>query len=214
MRKKNTLRKKKRDDVKTRKLEEKQKKREELKQLKALKRKEITDKIQKLQKIVGDKNFCPFKEQDIDNDFDPEEHDKRMKEVFENYEEGEDGEKPEFSDLSDSDLEEELEVENWDEWTGSNPDESNNVADAENNTRKSECSVEQKVHTQNELIESTSGRRLQKSKKSKFAQLLEKKKPVFDPTDKSFEKYLDEYYKLDYEDMIGDMPCRFKYRQA
>ena len=110
MRKKDNSRKRKREEVKTRKLEEKQKKREELKQLKALKRKEITDKIQKLQKIVGDKNFCPFKEQDIDNDFDPEEYDKRMKEVFENYEEGEDGEKPEFSDLSDSDLEEELEV--------------------------------------------------------------------------------------------------------
>ena len=112
MRKKNTSRKKKREEIKVRKLEEKQRKREELKQLKALKRKEIAGKIQKLQKVVGDKNFCPFKEQDIDDDFDPKVYDKRMAEVFENYNDtvNQDEGKPEFSDLSDSDLEEELEV--------------------------------------------------------------------------------------------------------
>merc|ERR1711983_29198 len=123
MRRKDDSRKSKREATKERKDKEKEKKREELKQLKAFKRKEILDKIEQLRKITGNDELA-FKDEDLEEDFDPEKYDQRMAEVFEQYDNApfqpEDEEKPVFSDM-DSDLE----PDNWDEYGDEEDDQKN-----------------------------------------------------------------------------------------
>ena len=222
MRRKDDQRKKKRDEVKERKLKEKEKKREELKQLKAFKRKEILDKIEKLRKITGNDDLA-FKDEDLEDDFDPDKYDERMKEVFDHYDSApvnpEDEEKPVFSDM-DSDLE----FDNWDDYDGvhkddEEDDDNDNVGNYDDGYDEEyqddpQPGTSSKLETQKELIEKSKGRKKSKSKKSKFEEALESEKPTFDPEDKTFDQYLDEYYGLDYEDIIDDLPCRFKYRKV
>ena len=67
--------------------------------MKAFKRKEILDKIEQLRKITGNDELA-FKDEDLEEDFDPDKYDQRMAEVFEQYDNApfqpEDEEKPVF----------------------------------------------------------------------------------------------------------------------
>jgi len=144
-------RKRKRKERKQRKETEKQKFREELNCLKKLKKEEIVSKLKEVQEITGTN---VFKEEDLEEDFDPEKHDGKMKQLFNDQFYGQsDKEKPHF----DSDLEE----------IGYEDREDLNVEEKKDRKYISREKVEQN---------------------------------------------LDEYLKMDYEDLIvNEIPCRFKY---
>ncbi|XP_067426339.1 protein KRI1 homolog isoform X2 [Thunnus thynnus] len=227
VRSKDDRRKRKREEVKERKEKEKEQKREQLKQLKNLKRNEIMEKLKRLQELTGNQELA-FSQADLEGDFDPSQHDQLMQKFFgdEYYGEDED-EKPQFED--DDELEEHW---NWDTWTGEEQEgeggeeeegydiedqhceDADFIMDADYDPNQQTASKKKKKKERKMMKREDMPQMGKKKKKSHFAEVITKDKPVFDPKEKSFEQYLDEYYKLDYEDIIDDLPCRFRYRQV
>lgn len=212
-------RKEKRKERDERKAKEKELKMKDLRELQNVRKREIEQKLLLLKEVAGNEDL-PLKEDDLNSDFDPDEHDRRMSEMFNNEYYGiEDGDqKPEFPDIDD-----ELNIENWDNFDktkipDSPADERETEPHCEDDDFVMDCDYdpeqEKKMKLQNELIEMSKGRKRRK-KISKLAEIIKKEKPTFDPaTEKTYEEYLDEYYKLDYEDIIGDQPCRFRYTEC
>ncbi|KAJ0174373.1 hypothetical protein K1T71_010519 [Dendrolimus kikuchii] len=217
IRPKDDRRARKRAEVRERKDEEKQRKMEEIARLKALKLKEIQDKIAKIKEVTGNDDLA-FKDEDIEGDFDPEEHDRRMKALFDKqYYDDADQEKPVFPDLD-----EELEIENWEnyenEHAGDQNEEDGPHCEDENFNMDAEYDPKQaRVNLLEELKQNMGKKRRNRKKKSKLAELLSLEKPKFVPTvaERTYSEYMEEYYKMDCEDIIGgDLPTRFKYREV
>uniref|UniRef100_A0A667X2R9 Protein KRI1 homolog n=1 Tax=Myripristis murdjan TaxID=586833 RepID=A0A667X2R9_9TELE len=228
VRSKDERRKQKREEVKERKKKEKEQKEQQLKQLKNLKRSEIMDKLKRLQELTGNKQLA-FNEVDLDGDFDPQKHDQLMQKVFGDEYYGEDeGEKPQFED-DDDEMEEHW---NWDTWTGEGGEEEEYDGEEEYEAEEPNCedadfnmdadydpsqptaSKKKKKKERKKMKKEDIPQMGKKRKKSHFAEIITQSKPVYDPQEKTFEQYLDEYYKLDFEDIIDDLPCRFRYRQV
>ncbi|XP_041942041.1 protein KRI1 homolog [Alosa sapidissima] len=230
-------RKRKREEIKERKKKEKEQKREQLKQLKNLKRSEIMDKLKRLQDLTGNEELA-FSQHDLEGEFDPQQHDQLMEKFFgDEYYGMDEDEKPQFDD-------EELEDGhwNWDTWTGEGDegdgeqeedygdekpeyyeptcDDPDFIMDADYDPsqqpakKKKKKKEREEKKKQQKLSKDDVPLMGKKRKVSHFAEVISKNKPVFDPKNKSFEQYLDEYYRLDYEDIIDDQPCRFRYREV
>ncbi|XP_050668236.1 protein KRI1 homolog isoform X2 [Leptidea sinapis] len=213
IRPKDERRSRKRVELRSRKEQEKQKKMEEIARLKALKLKEIQEKIAKIKQVTGNEDLA-FKDEDIEGDFDPEQHDRRMKAIFdEQYYGAADHEKPDFPDLD-----QELEIENWDKYDKEDEERVDDDVHCEDDNFNMDADYDPKAAKANlleELKRNQSKRRRNRKRKSKLAELLATEKPTFTPgVDKTYSEFMEEYYKMDCEDVIGDLPTRFKYREV
>jgi protein KRI1 len=211
-------RKEQRKEREERKAKEKELKMKELRELQNIRKREIEEKLLLLKDVAGNDNLHEIlQEDDLNSDFDPDEHDKRMSKIFNDdyYGIDEGDQKPEFPDID-----AELNVENWDNFdkTKIANDYDEEQPHCEDDDFNMDCDYdpeeEKKLKLQNELIEMSKGRK-RKKKISKLAELIKREKPAYDTSlDKTYAEYLDEYYALDYEDIIGDQPCRFKYTEC
>ncbi|CAG9800792.1 unnamed protein product [Chironomus riparius] len=209
-----TKRKDKRKERDERKAQEKELKMKHLRELQNIRKREIEEKLMVLKDVSG-RDDLELKEDDLNTDFDPAEHDRRMAALFDNQYYGIDGDdqKPQFPDLD-----EELNIEDWDNFDKSKvpaPEQDDTELHCEDDDFNMDCDYdpqkEKRDKIQQELIDMSKGRK-RKKKVSKLAEIINRDKPAYDPEQgKSYEQYLDEYYKLDYEDIIGDQPCRFNY---
>ncbi|KAF6990748.1 hypothetical protein CFC21_007910 [Triticum aestivum] len=198
VRKKESSRKKQRKSKEERLARAKQEQAEELKHLKNLKKKEIAEKLEKIRMIAGVEGeaACKLGADDLEEDFDPEDYDRKMQEMFDDSYYGADEVDPGFGSGDDLDLVK-PDFDKEDELLGLPKDWA--LDGKEGSTATGE----------------------KKKKKKKNKELAngeeegEKKKGKISLKDKvELEKELDEYYKLDYEDTIGDLKTRFKYRQV
>ncbi|KAI8927210.1 KRI1-like family C-terminal-domain-containing protein [Entophlyctis helioformis] len=218
VRRKDDSRKRKREEIKERKAEEKKRKEEELKRLKNLKKEELRKKLQKIRDMAGG-DHVGLDEVDLEKEFDPAEYDARMSKAFDDsYYNAEDATmKPQFDD--------DIEVDNMIGPLESTPKLKKPLptfgGDDDENFNMDADWMPGGEYYDNEGADGdgaqepeTPAKPLSKKERKKLEKAGKNKKGGAAPEKMSLDEYLDEYYQLDYEDLIGDLPTRFKYRQV
>ncbi|KAJ1264445.1 hypothetical protein BS78_08G001700 [Paspalum vaginatum] len=183
VRKKESSRKQQRKSKEERIARAKQEQAEELKHLKNLKKKEIAEKLDRIRMIAGIEGgaACKLGADDLEEDFDPEDYDKKMQAMFDDsYYEADDA-NPEFGSGGEEGMD--LEKPDFDK--------------------------------EDELLGLPKGWAGDQSKEEPTAAEGKATKGMIPLKDKvELEKEMEEYYKLDYEDTIGDLKTRFKYKKV
>uniref|UniRef100_A0A1B6CBR8 Protein KRI1 homolog n=1 Tax=Clastoptera arizonana TaxID=38151 RepID=A0A1B6CBR8_9HEMI len=218
IRTKDERRKEKRDEIKDRKLKEKEKKKEEIKHKKKLKKQEIEAKLEELKKLTGNDQLA-FESQ-LNADFDQDEYDRVMKRLFD--EEFYSKQDPNFNP---NDVDEEYENAMEEDEFEYDEDMNNDYdvemdhdyddINCEDPNFNMDCDFDPSKIPKKKKKEGKGRRARDKHKRTTVSEAVSREKPTFDPTEHcSFQDYLDQYYSIDCEDFIGDVPCRFKYKRV
>ncbi|XP_053907848.1 protein KRI1 homolog [Cuculus canorus] len=207
VRRRDERRKEKRERLKEKKKKARLRAQQELQQLKNLRRAALSARLQRLRDASGDA-LLRLPHHLLRGDFHPERHDRAMAECFgEEYYGLEETEKPQFQEEE----EEEEDDWNWDSWSGRAEAEPEPHCEDPDFVMDADYEAAAPPPPKRHRSPPANGNR---RRKSRFREALEREKPRFDPADGPFERYVDEFYSLDYEDLIGDLPCRFKYRRV
>ena len=221
VRRENTSRRDARAARKERKLSEKERLKAEVRRLKNLKREEIQAKMRQIASVGGLAGADAVAAANLNAEFDPEEHDRMMSAMYgdEYYdgavldEDGEALEKPEFGDLD----------EEVRELMGNATEEDGGAAEESEKFQKLRAAlaatssgrvddggddIDDGSDDDDDEDEGAEGAEEAPNAGNKFSKRAAKR------WKKELMAKMDEYYKLDAEDFIEDVPCRFKYKEV
>lgn len=221
VRKQDDRRKTERERKEERKEQERKQKEEEIKRLKNLKREEIMNKLRQIQEASGT-NLKNIEALDLEGEFDPETYDKQLQAVFDEefyQEDANDDVKPTWDDdLGEEYLPEDERMGYEDDYAPHVEDEDFNMdadfvpmAKESKKDKKKKKGKKDKDGEGDEGAGAASGEVSGDPSKEDEALMAEFAKTH---GKKTLEQYLEELYNLDYEDIVGGIPTRFKYREV
>nr|XP_016510683.1 PREDICTED: protein KRI1 homolog [Nicotiana tabacum] len=218
VRKKTNTRKLQRERKEERMVQAEEERKEELKRLKNLKKKEMKERLDKIKETagIGEDEVCLLDVDDLEEEFDPDEHDRKMKVAFSDaYYEADDID-PEFGsdkDEDDGDLEK-PDFDKEDELLGlpKGWDKVDEPRDGFLSTREKLLKAMENEGGDHEQTGDDNKGSAADDEVAEEGKRKKKRKRTSTLMKTVKEQLMEEYYKLDYEDTIGDLKTRFKYR--